>query len=566
MEQKEFKFEVTAVDIEEGVFTGYASTFSKKPDTYGDIVEPGAFSKTLKEGKGRIKVLWNHNANEPIGKPLEIIEDEKGLRVECKLSLGVQRAREVLSLMKDGVISHLSFGYDSVKDSWHNGVRHLLEVRLWDVSPVTFSANSEAMVISVKRATTFSDLPLADRAQAWDATAAGLKVRDWAGGKDNMNWSKYRQAFFWYDENDSELFGAYKLGFADILNGRLTAIPRGVFIVAAVMQGARGGVNIPNAERGAVEAHVEKYYAKMRKEFDDEGIIAPWAKAEMKPYPNEHACRLRDPDDFKDDSFRRVPRVSDDKTYFVIMGKLKEDGDALVEQAYRYPKDVWTEDEAGSHCERHEGSFEPAVKKAATAFSDLPIADRGMEWAATAARDRVGVWAKEDGVMNWANYGKAFFWYDEEKPTSLGSYKLGFADVVDGKLLAVPSGIFAAATATGKSEEVEIPEGDVAGVVAHINSYYDKMNMESPLKGKKSGRVLSAASLEKIKAAFVALQALLEAAEREEEPTKFTPLTGAVLEAAELERLVGTLKAENEGFDVKEAEKRIEVLLTKLRT
>lgn len=79
------------------------------------------------------------------------------------------------------------------------------------------------------------------------------------------------------------------------------------------------------------------------------------------PFANEHACRLRDPGDFQEDSFRRMERESDGKKYFVIMGKLKGE-DAMTEQAYRYPIEKWTEDQARAHCKEHKGiRFEPAT-------------------------------------------------------------------------------------------------------------------------------------------------------------------------------------------------------------
>jgi len=81
-----------------------------------------------------------------------------------------------------------------------------------------------------------------------------------------------------------------------------------------------------------------------------------------KPYPEEYACRLRDPKDFEPDSFRRTTREHDGKEYSVIMGKLKGE-DTMTEQAYRYNKNVWTEDEASKHCEDHSGTFEAAKKE-----------------------------------------------------------------------------------------------------------------------------------------------------------------------------------------------------------
>lgn len=150
MERKTLKFEVKEIDEEEGTFTGYASTFTDIPDSYGDVVDKGAFKKTIKEEKSRIKILWNHSVMEPIGKPIEMAEDDTGLLVKGKLTLGVQRAKEILALMKDGVINEMSIGYDTITEAIVKGIRHLKEVKLYDVSPVTFAANPTAAILDVK--------------------------------------------------------------------------------------------------------------------------------------------------------------------------------------------------------------------------------------------------------------------------------------------------------------------------------------------------------------------------------------------------------------------------------
>ena len=77
---------------------------------------------------------------------------------------------------------------------------------------------------------------------------------------------------------------------------------------------------------------------------------------EGKPYPNEHACRLKDPDQY--DTCRRGSRESGGKTYHVIY--CKKTGGSMEEQAYRYPKDTWSASEAKAHCKKHGGSFEAA--------------------------------------------------------------------------------------------------------------------------------------------------------------------------------------------------------------
>lgn len=80
---------------------------------------------------------------------------------------------------------------------------------------------------------------------------------------------------------------------------------------------------------------------------------------ETRPYENEHACRLRDPGDFQEDSFVRTTRKHEGKQYSVIQAKLKGE-DSLTDQAFRYKKTTWTVSQARSHCKDHEGSFEAA--------------------------------------------------------------------------------------------------------------------------------------------------------------------------------------------------------------
>jgi len=90
----------------------------------------------------------------------------------------------------------------------------------------------------------FQDLPLADRDREWDGTAAERRVRMWAGAEDEPN-DQYRDAHVWYDETKKLNFTAYKLLIADVIDGRLHAVPRGIMAAGAVMQGSRGGVDLP---------------------------------------------------------------------------------------------------------------------------------------------------------------------------------------------------------------------------------------------------------------------------------------------------------------------------------
>jgi len=150
IERKSFAFDIKATDDDQGIIEGYASIFGNT-DSYGDIVDNGAFTKTLKENPD-VPILWQHWSDEPIGVTVSAEENKRGLKVRGQLTLSVQKAREAYDLIKAGALKGLSIGFRTIKDEWdrENEVRHLKEVRLYEWSPVTFPANEKAGVTGVK--------------------------------------------------------------------------------------------------------------------------------------------------------------------------------------------------------------------------------------------------------------------------------------------------------------------------------------------------------------------------------------------------------------------------------
>jgi hypothetical protein len=116
--------------------------------------------------------------------------------------------------------------------------------------------------------TAFQDFPLADRDRPWDGSAAEERVRAWADAEDAPN-PKYRDAHVWYDPDSKDNFTAYKLLIGDVVDGRLRAVPHGIMAAGNIMQGARGGIDLPRKDIERVKSHLAKYYAKM-------GDKAPW--------------------------------------------------------------------------------------------------------------------------------------------------------------------------------------------------------------------------------------------------------------------------------------------------
>src|SRR3954453_4253886 len=121
------------------------------------------------------------------------------------------------------------------------------------------SRGGHARTMSV---TAFQDLPIADRDREWDGGAAEKRVRRWAGAEDEPN-EKDRDAHVWNDADKKDNFTAYKLLVADVVGGKLVAVPRGVMAAGNVMVGGRGGVDLPAKDRDRVMSHLAKYYAKM---------------------------------------------------------------------------------------------------------------------------------------------------------------------------------------------------------------------------------------------------------------------------------------------------------------
>jgi phage head maturation protease/predicted transcriptional regulator len=307
MDHKTFTSYLLKADSAQGIVESIVAVMGNV-DEVDDVIHPGSFVKTISERISKTRVLDQHNTDSilrVLGRPLAMREMPRaelppdllakypeatgGLYTKTQYNLQTDNGRNAFNLIAAGDVNEYSIGYDPLDFDFSkmqlNGkertVRNLRTIKLYEYSPVIWGANSATGTISAKGATGASDLPLAGRDAAWDAAAAEGRVRTWAGATDAPN-AKYRSAFFWYDSEAADNFTSYKLQFADVVSDKLTAMPRGIFAVAGVLQGARGGASIPAADQDAIKGKVEAYYAKMRKEFDDDTLVAPWAKGKSR--------------------------------------------------------------------------------------------------------------------------------------------------------------------------------------------------------------------------------------------------------------------------------------------
>jgi HK97 family phage prohead protease len=142
-------FSVSIKEIaEDGSFEGLLAVYNNV-DLGGDLIEQGAFTKTIKEHGSEVPLLWQHKPEEPIG-TLSLIDGPDSLRIKGRLLLELPVARKAYLLLKAGIIKGMSIGYDTIKDAMDGKVRRLKELRLWEGSIVTFPMNEAAMVTAIK--------------------------------------------------------------------------------------------------------------------------------------------------------------------------------------------------------------------------------------------------------------------------------------------------------------------------------------------------------------------------------------------------------------------------------
>ena len=157
MERLYKSFELKAGD--NGIVEGYASTWTKTPDSYGDIVIKGAFTETLKKKKATghpFPLCFNHDFDQIIGAVTEAEEDDFGLKIKASF-LNTALAQEKRELVKEGIVWQFSFAYsvlgweEPTEEERKQGIfNKLTKLDLYEVSLVPVPANQTAIVTEVK--------------------------------------------------------------------------------------------------------------------------------------------------------------------------------------------------------------------------------------------------------------------------------------------------------------------------------------------------------------------------------------------------------------------------------
>lgn len=140
------------IDEVKGIVTGYFSAFNNI-DSDGDVIVSGAYKKTVAEngpqGRNRIMHLLQHNPLMPLAKPMELIEDGKGLRFTSKIT-ETSYGKDVIKLYAEGVFNEHSVGFEIIKSDNKAGYREIREIKLWEGSTVTWGANPNTPIETMK--------------------------------------------------------------------------------------------------------------------------------------------------------------------------------------------------------------------------------------------------------------------------------------------------------------------------------------------------------------------------------------------------------------------------------
>jgi len=354
-ETKTFRFEIKEFG-DNGQLSGYLSTFGNI-DGGGDVVERGAFRKTLQENDA-FPLTWAHQA----GSPASIVgafsgrEDDHGLWITGEFfdDEDSQKARRKVKQLYDrGIKIGLSIGYMAIK--WVRDtiegtpVRRLKELKLNEGALTLFPMNELALVDEIKAEWTTSfinELP--------DAAFAVIEPA-YSGGDTEDKRARH------LPHHGKNVKSPNEDSSVDLPHLRAA--------LARMNQIRPVTDSISMSElRNKASAHLIGHAKRLEIGEWDEGEI------ELKPFPQEHACRLRDPEEFAEDTFRRkrdgtiFGKIKVPSTIAVIWGKLKghaKPEDMPVPQALRFPVDDWTVETAKKWLKDNNIkyiAFEPASK------------------------------------------------------------------------------------------------------------------------------------------------------------------------------------------------------------
>ena len=307
IERKAYKILDLKTDDRSGQLEAIVSVFSNT-DAGFEKVMPGSFTKSIQ--RKLPKGVWAHDWKQPIAKTIEArellagdpllpdsLKELGGAYIKGQFNLDTQRGREAYSDIKFGIIDEFSIGYKVLKEGKdkETGARELLDLDWKEWSPVLVGMNDQTRLISIKdeeggetseptvmtkeelealrKAVGAIDLPLAPLDHVWETIATEKALREFAKATDAPN-ADYAKSFLYVSEDGGDKFADYGLCFTAIVDEKVMAVPNRIIATALLL----GAMEISDEAKTAIRTKIDGYYAKMRSEFKDDTLIAPWAK------------------------------------------------------------------------------------------------------------------------------------------------------------------------------------------------------------------------------------------------------------------------------------------------
>lgn len=272
------------------IVKGYASVFGNK-DLDDDVIQKGAFADSLKSRHPQF--LWGHDMGAvPIGRISHIGEDHKGLYFEAEMPKDDERVKgQIAPQLRIGSIKGVSIGF-RIKERAHekDGSRLIKTAELFEISLVNVPANPLASVESFKSlgALPYADLPLAKLDRQWNSDDALQRVKEFTSSSEEPT-AAFKEAFLYVEPGASDDLSSFKFLIADVIEGRLTAIPTAIFKAATELMRAKGD-GIDPSVREALQDHLDRYYARL----ELSSASKAFAKCEWNVLePAEREVRLR---------------------------------------------------------------------------------------------------------------------------------------------------------------------------------------------------------------------------------------------------------------------------------
>ncbi len=248
----------------------------------GRLIRSGAFAKTIREQvpKRAVKLQDSHDWScaATLGSITKAEETKTHLIGTFALSSD-QPTQNIATKAHEGHITQTSVGIGIVERvvQERKGKFPLFAVTVarWIEQSLCMEASfADTGVISVHSVTPFQALPLTALDHAWNAQGAEARVRGWATQRnDELNFPRYQQAFLWWDATRPDLIGSYQLPVADIVNGQLQAVPRGIIAAAQAVNANDHG--LPEQDLAALRQNLDRYFAAIRQNLGVM-IMAPW--------------------------------------------------------------------------------------------------------------------------------------------------------------------------------------------------------------------------------------------------------------------------------------------------